>query len=193
MSDRNSIIHLPHKSLRKQSADVSFPLTNEMQRLIQDMKSATLDWEQHRDHEVGVALAAVQINKLHRVVVVRHEFDDKKNQKFDVFINPSISRYDGEPEEDFEGCLSIKNVYGKVPRYPKVKIKAMDENGVAIKKVVKGFLARVFQHEIDHTNGITYADRIGKNGTFYFIDGEGTMTELTSDEHKKLMTDLEIS
>lgn len=66
------------------------------------MSEALLDWEDHRDHEVGVALAAVQINELKKVVIVRNDFDNKEDRTFMVLINPVITKYEGKVVEDFE-------------------------------------------------------------------------------------------
>jgi peptide deformylase len=188
--NRTHIITLPHADLRKRSKKVSV-ITEEIKQLIADMKSATLDWEDHRDHEVGVALAAVQIDKLWRVVVVRNDFDNKKDREFAVFINPTIAKYYGDVEEDFEGCLSIKDIYGKVPRYTKVKVDAMNEEGQSFRITTEGFLARVFQHEIDHTNGIVYIDHIKDNPeAFYKLDKSGKLTPLDYESHIKHNADL---
>jgi peptide deformylase len=183
--NRNNIIALPHADLRVKSKKVAV-ITDEILQLIADMKSATLDWEDHRKHEVGVALAAVQIDQLWRVVVVRNDFDDKHNREFSVFINPTIAKYYGRVEEDFEGCLSIKDIYGKVPRYTKVKIDAMNEDGQMFRINAEGFLARVFQHEIDHTNGIVYIDHIKDNiDAFYKLGDDGKLEALDYDTHIK--------
>ncbi|MCA9348294.1 peptide deformylase [Candidatus Saccharibacteria bacterium] len=161
-ANKNNIITLPHKSLRTKSQKVGI-ITDEIKNLILDMESATLDWEDSREHEVGVALAAVQINKLYRVVVVRNNFDDKNDRTFITLINPTITKYEGTVEEDFEGCLSIKDTYGKVPRHNKVRVKALNSEGKEIRVTAEGFLARVLQHEIDHTNGIVFIDHIKDN------------------------------
>lgn len=176
--DRHSIITLPNPHLRQRSQKVGI-ITEEIKKLIADMKAATLDWEDNRDHEVGVALAAVQIDSLLRVVVVRNDFDDKKNREFTVFINPVIAKYEGDVIEDFEGCLSVKDIYGKVPRYSKVKVDAISEDGRKFRVTAEGFLARVFQHEIDHTNGIVFIDHIKeKPSAFYKLDGNGKLQPL---------------
>lgn len=172
------IITLPHKSLRKRSARVGF-ISDETKALAEEMKAATLDWEDKRAHEVGVALAAVQINVMSRVVVVRNNFEDKKDREFQIFINPEITKYEGKLEEDFEGCLSIKDVYGKVPRYSKVKVKAMGPDGRVVRVTAEGFLARVFQHEIDHTNGKVFIDHIKDSPeAFYTLTSEGNLEKL---------------
>ena len=99
--DKSNIISLPHNSLRQKSKRIHV-ITDEVKKLIQDMENATVDWENSREHEVGVALAAVQIDKLYRVVIIRDDFNDKKNKSFQAFINPEIVKYEGEIEEDFE-------------------------------------------------------------------------------------------
>jgi len=186
--DRTHIICLPNESLRRRSIKIKI-ITDEIHQIIADMKSATLDWESSRDHEVGVALAAVQIDSLHRIVVIRDNFDDKSDHEFRVFINPEIVKYEGEIEEDFEGCLSVVDVYGKVPRYTKVRVKALDEDGREIRVRAEGFLARVFQHEVDHTNGKLFVDLIRENPeAFYRLDSKGKITEITDDEKQDIFS-----
>ncbi len=150
------------------------------------MKAATLDWEDSRDHEVGVALAAVQVDKLLRIIVVRNDFDNKKNREFTVFINPSIAKFEGKIEEDFEGCLSVSDIYGKVPRYDRVKVDAVSEDGRKFRVTAEGFLARVFQHEIDHTNGIVFIDHIrDKPEAFYRLGEDGKLGPLDYEKEVK--------
>lgn len=176
--NKDDIITLPNEHLRQRSKKVGI-ITNEIKQLIADMEAATLDWEDSRAHEVGVALAAVQIDSLLRVVVVRNDFDDKENRSFQTFINPEITKFEGKPEEDFEGCLSVKDIYGKVARYPKVRVKALDSDGQPIRLTAEGFLARVFQHEIDHTNGIVFIDHIkDKPESFFRLDNDGHLEPL---------------
>ena len=93
------------------------------------MIAATLDWEETRPNEVAVALAAIQIDKPVRVVIIREDFDDKSNKNFVVLINPEIVKYEGDIVYDQEGCLSVKDVYGNVPRYSKVRVRAIDIRG----------------------------------------------------------------
>lgn len=143
------------------------------------MKSATLDWEASRKHEVSVALAAVQIDVLLRIVVLREDFRDRDNHNFHVLINPEITKYEGEIKEDYEGCLSIKDVYGKIPRHTKVRIKAKDEDGKPVNMKVEGFAARIMQHEIDHTKGKVIIDHIKDNPeAFYRLEDNGELTQL---------------
>ena len=185
MSTKDAIITLPNQHLRQRSQKVHF-ITPEITQLIEDMQAATIDWENSRKHEVGVALAAVQIDHLHRVVVVRNNFDDKTDHSFTVFINPVITKYEGDIALDSEGCLSIKNIYGKVPRHTKVRVKALGLNGKEFTVKADGFLARIFQHEIDHTNGIVFIDHIRDDHTaFYQLGDSGDLVPLDYDKEIK--------
>ena len=187
---KDNIITLPSHHLRQRSKKVGM-ISADIKQLITDMESATLDWEDSRAHEVGVALAAVQIDTLLRVVVVRNNFDDKSDRTFQVFINPEITKYEGKQVEDFEGCLSVKDIYGRVKRYEKVRIKALDENGRPIKLTADGFLARVFQHEIDHTNGIVFIDHIKDDASAFFrLDDKGHLEPLDYESEVINRTDL---
>lgn len=155
-----NIITLPNDHLRQRSKRVT-QIDEDTIQLVQEMIDATLDWEAHRPNEVAVALAAIQIDKPVRVVIVREDFDDKDNQNFVVLINPEIVKYEGKIELDDEGCLSVKDVYGKVPRWTKVRVRAIDIKGRQVHfKSTSPFMARVLQHEIDHTNGIMFVDHI---------------------------------
>jgi peptide deformylase len=182
---KEDIITLPNPHLRQRSKKVGL-ITDQIKQLIADMQAATLDWEASREHEVGVALAAVQIDQLYRVVVVRNNFDDREDHTFQVFINPEITKHEGALIEDFEGCLSIKNVYGKVPRYQKVKVKALDIGGKEFRVTVEGFLARIFQHEVDHTKGTVFIDHIKDNADAFFqLNKDGKLKKLDYDKDIK--------
>jgi peptide deformylase len=176
--DKNSIITLPNSHLRQRSKRVGF-ITDEIKEYIDGMKRATLDWEAQRKHEVGVALAAIQVDIPLKIVIIRNNFDDKNDTSFATFINPVIVKHEGRIEEDFEGCLSIPDVYGKVPRYSKVKVRALDTNGKEFRVTAEGFLARVLQHEIDHTNGTMFIDHIKDNPeAFYELKESGHLKQL---------------
>lgn len=173
---RKNIITLPDPRLREKSAKIR-EITPEIRETIEMMKDAAMDWEASRPHEVAVALAAVQVARMDRVIIIREDFDDKDNHNFVVLINPEIVKYEGRLEIDDEGCLSVKDIYGKVPRWSKVRIKALDESGREIRfKSPNPFLARVLQHEIDHTNGICFVDHIAHDeGAFSLLNSEGDL------------------
>ena len=182
---KDDIITLPNPHLREKSKKVGI-ITPEIKQLIADMKAATTSWDASREHEVGVALAAVQVDQLYKIVVVRNNFEDKNDQTFTAFINPEITKRDGELIEDYEGCLSVPQVYGKVPRYKKVKVKALDENGKEFRVTAEDFLARIFQHEIDHTNGTVFIDHIKDSPKAFFrLQADGKLEPLDYDKDIK--------
>jgi len=182
---KESIITLPHKDLRQKSNRVHV-ITDDTVQLIQDMTSASLDWEDSRPHEISAALAAVQIDRLERVVIVRNDFEDKATRDFTALINPEIVKYEGDVVNDYEGCLSVSQVYGKVPRHTKVRVKALDLEGNEVRFKAEGFLARVIQHEIDHTNGIVFIDHIkDQTDAFYRLDEKGELQPLDYNENVK--------
>lgn len=186
MADRHSIITLPHPSLRTKSERIHV-ITDETRALIEEMRAATLDWEDSRPHEIAVALAAVQINRLERIVIVRGNFDDKDDRTFIVLINPEIVKGEGTPTVlQPEGCLSVKDLYGNVPRYPKVRVKALDENGQEVRIKAEGFLSMLLQHEIDHTNGICFVDHIkDDHDAFFVLTENGDLKPVTYDYVEK--------
>lgn len=185
MTGRNDIITLPHPSLRKRSRRIHV-LTDETKQLLSDMRSAALDWEDSRPHEIAVALAAVQINRLERAVIVRADFDHKANREFIALINPEVVKTEGEIMTDHEGCLSVSDLYGAVPRPNKIRIKALDETGHEVRIKAEGFLARILLHEIDHTNGICFVDHI-KDDTdaFFRLTTKGQLEPVSHDYAKK--------
>jgi peptide deformylase len=175
------IITIPHPLLRERSKRVGH-VDAEVEQLAADMIGVTLDWEASREHEFGAALAAIQVAKPYRIIVIRNDFDDKDNKSFSVFINPEIVKAEGEPTEELEGCLSVKDIYGSVARYPKVKIKALNLEGKPVRVTATDFLARVFQHEIDHTNGIVFVDRITNPRDLFRLQPNGKFTPIAPTE-----------
>jgi peptide deformylase len=182
---QQSLITLPNPHLRQASKKVGY-IDDAVRELAQKMQDVTLDWEADREHEVGVALAAIQIDAALRLIVVRNDFDNKNDRSFRTFINPIITKYEGELVEDFEGCLSVKDLYGKVARHSKVRIKALDLTGKEVRFSAEGFLARVFQHEIDHTNGKVFIDHIKDSpNAFYALSEDGNLQQLDYDKDVK--------
>lgn len=180
--NRNNIITLPHTSLRKASKRIQI-IDDDTLDIIKNMQSATLDWEKHRDHELGVALAAVQINELVRAIIVRQDPENKEDSTFTTLINPQIIRKSKETTLDYEGCLSIPDIYGMVPRSDSIKIKALDEDGHEIRISAKGFMARVLQHEIDHLHGKLFIDHIKNDREAFFnLNKAGDLVPLDYDK-----------
>jgi peptide deformylase len=182
---KDDIITLPNPHLREKSVRVQ-EITEATLALVEDMTAAAVDWENSRPHEISAALAAVQLDRLDRVVIVRSDFDDKKDKHFTALINPEIVKYEGDIITDYEGCLSVRDVYGKVPRHNKIRVKAIDIEGNEVRFKAEGFLARVIQHEIDHTQGIVFIDHIkDQENAFYTLDQKGELQPLDYNEHVK--------
>lgn len=179
---KESIIALPNPTLRQKSTKVSL-VTPKIQKLINDMVSTALDWEDSRPHEISAAMSAVQIDRPERVVIVRSDFEDKNVRDFVALINPKIVKFEGDIETDYEGCLSVPDIYGKVPRHSKIRVKATDINGNEVRFKADGFLARIIQHEIDHINGIVFIDHIKDiKDAFYKLDEKGDLQPLDYDK-----------
>lgn len=182
---KEQIISLPNPKLRQKSAKV-VEITPEIKQIIDNMTEVALEWEDSRPHEISAAIAAPQINHLQRIIIVRSDLEDKSVRDFTALINPEIIKYEGEITKDFEGCLSVPGVYGKVPRYSKIRVKALDIDGHEVRFKVDGFLGRVIQHEIDHINGIVFIDHIKDDkDAFYKLDEDGELQPLDYDKYVK--------
>jgi len=109
----------------------------------------------------GAGLAAPQVGVLERVIVIQlpENEEDPQSGKLFALCNPQIVRADGEEEGD-EGCLCLPGYVGGVKRATSVTVKAQDRRGRKVRIKAEGFLARVFQHEVDHLDGILYIDRV---------------------------------
>lgn len=187
---KDSIITLPNQHLRQSSKKVT-QITPEVKKIVADMKSAVKDWDASRPHEVTVALAAVQIDELWRIVIVRDDFDHKSKASYSVLINPEITKREGAIVSDYEGCLSIKYLYGMVPRHSKVRLKALDVEGKEFRIKADGFLARVLQHEVDHLHGKLFIDHIkNKKQAFYKLNDKGELKQLDYEKDVKNNKDL---
>ena len=181
MMTRADIITLPDQRLRQKSERIHV-VSDTTRQLIEGMQMATLDWEEHRPHELGVALAAVQVGKMQRVVIIRNNFEHKDDRTFIALINPEIIKLEGEIAYDHEGCLSVPDVYGLVPRHTKVRVKGLDETGHEIRMRAEGFLARVLQHEIDHTHGRLFIDHIKDQDVFFKLGADGKLIKISHDK-----------
>ncbi len=127
--------------------------------IIQDMKDAM---NQQKD---GVAIAAPQIGVNMRIFVISGTLLKQADKKYKgdgsdlVFINPEITKSSKEKKEVEEGCLSVRWLYGKVKRSVRVTMKAYNDKGDKIERGASGLLAQIFQHEVDHLNGILFTDK----------------------------------
>lgn len=112
----------------------------------------------------GVGLAAPQVHAPLRVAVIEiasnPRYPEAPSHPLTVLINPKILSLSTEMEEEFEGCLSLPDLRGRLPRAVKIVIEAADEKGETRKITAAGFLARAIQHEIDHLDGKVFLDRM---------------------------------
>lgn len=152
------IVTIPHPALRKVSKDVDVHnITNaKFQQLLSDMSSAMAT----RDDGVGLSAPQIAVNE--RVFVVSGKIWKKEGKPApmdEYFINPVITKKSRKLVIAEEGCLSIPNIYGLVKRHATVSIDYIDALGKPATKKAIGLLARIFQHEIDHLDGILFTDK----------------------------------
>jgi peptide deformylase len=148
------IVAIPDPILRRKAHKVT-TFDRDLQTLIDDMIETMRV-------APGVGLAAPQVDVSLRVIVVEYGDEDEEHpspKKLYALVNPEISSHSAETVTGVEGCLSIPNLEGEVERYEKVVVKALDRHGHAVKIRADGWLARIFQHEIDHLDGVLYTDR----------------------------------
>ena len=157
-----TIVSLPEPVLRRKARPVtSFggPLQVLIDDMVETMRQAP-----------GVGLAAPQVNVSERVIVVEYAEEEEndtgevieKPSKLYVMINPEIVKESEETELGVEGCLSIPGIVGEVERATSIQIKGLNRHGRPTKLKAEGWLARIFQHEIDHLNGVLFPDRATK-------------------------------
>lgn len=180
-----NIIKLPNPHLRQKSTKVN-EITPEIIELVESMTQLALEWEDSRPHEISAAMAAAQVDRPESLIIVRSNLEDKSVREFTALINPQITKFEGGTSKDFEGCLSVPDVYGKVTRHNKIRVKALDIDGNEVRFKARDFLARVIQHEIDHTNGIVFIDHIKDDqNAFFELDEKGDLQPLNYDEKIK--------
>jgi peptide deformylase len=151
------IVTLPDPILRRKSKTVT-RFDTELQTLIDDMIETMRA-------APGVGLAAPQVGIPERVIVVEYEENEEEEnapKKLYVMVNPEIKVSSEDTEVGIEGCLSVPGWQGEVERSLAVTVKGQTRRGQPIKVKAKGWLARIFQHEIDHINGIVFTDRATK-------------------------------
>ena len=153
------VARLGHPVLRQTAApipvkDIRSP---EIQRLVDDMVETMREYN-------GAGLAANQVHTLKQVCVIEvngnPRYPEAPAIPLTVLINPVVTPVTAEVEDGWEGCLSVPDMRGMVPRYTGVRLEAYDRAGGKIDVVAKEFFARVIQHETDHLNGIVYVDRM---------------------------------
>ncbi len=155
------IVNLPDPILRRKAKPVT-KFDKDLQTLIDNMIETMRE-------APGVGLAAPQINISQQLAVIEYaegEDEEEENEdappipkKLYVIINPEIIKASEEKVMGIEGCLSIPGLHGEVERHEAIQIKALNRHGSPVKLKVDGWMARIFQHEIDHLNGVLFTDR----------------------------------
>ncbi|MBN2048487.1 MAG: peptide deformylase [Anaerolineaceae bacterium] len=153
------IVKVPNPVLRVKARPVK-EVTDETRQLLDDMVETLRD-------APGVGLAAPQVGISSRIIVIEFgdEEDEEAPKKLYTLINPEIVRKSRETELGIEGCLSIPGLVGEVERFTRITVKALNRFGDPVKIKASGWLARIFQHEIDHLEGVLFTDlavRIGQ-------------------------------
>lgn len=162
------VTRLGHPVLREVTANVPLEeLRNPaMQKLIDDMIVTMKEYD-------GVGLAADQVHESLQVAVLEvaenPRYPNKPKVPLTVLVNPRITPLSEETEDDWEGCLSIPDLRGRVPRYKSIRVQAFDRHGKELDFVANDFHARVIQHEYDHLNGKVYLDRMRDLSTLTFL------------------------
>lgn len=133
----------------------------ELRGLVDDMVDTMADY-------VGVGLAAPQVHYGLRLFVIQPDPGDEATLR--VAINPEVTPLGEETEEGWEGCLSIPDIHGMVPRHTRVRLDALDAQGRKYSEELEGFAARVAQHEYDHLDGKLFLDRMINFSTLAFGD-----------------------
>jgi len=135
-----------------------------MQKLIDDMMDTMAEYH-------GVGLAAPQVHEGVRLFVASLDMERGEEPSPPIaLINPEITAVGNDVREDWEGCLSIPDIRGKVPRHYEIKVKALDRDGERVELRARGFSARVIQHETDHLDGVLFFDRMRGFDTLTFLD-----------------------
>lgn len=156
------VVIAPDPKLRVQTK----PVKKITPSLLQTLKEMIKLTKTFKDPE-GVGLASTQVGLDGSFFVAKDE------KKFISVINPKIIKTGKATKTYFEGCLSIPNMWGKVTRYVTVKVSYQDETGKVITQSLRGLLAHIFQHEIDHINGKLFSDRVlEQGGKFYKFTGK---------------------
>ncbi|MBR6134844.1 peptide deformylase [Candidatus Saccharibacteria bacterium] len=185
MSKKKEVIVTPDPRLRQKSTKVKAG-DPEVKKIAEEMIQSCIDWENEHEFELSAAMAAPQLGYNKRIIVVREDMNNKDNATFIPLLNPEVIKTEGKIVKDYEGCLSVPTIYGKVPRPTKARIKAQLETGEEVRIKASDFLARTLLHEIDHLNGILFIDHIkDEKDAFYKLNDKGDLEPLDYDEYIK--------
>ncbi len=162
------VARLGHPILRIQAKPLSKSDFKDcdIQRLIDDMVETMQDYH-------GVGLAAPQVHTPRRIVVIEGQPASEDGTRpaipLTVLANPALTPLSETTVEDWEGCLSIPDLRGRVPRWAAVAVQALDRNGRPVAFEARDFFARVIQHEVDHLDGVVFLDRMKDLSNLAFL------------------------
>lgn len=173
----DDVVREGHPSLRETANEIPVPPSDEDRLFLNDMLTFLKNSQDEEiankyDLRPGVGLAAPQLGINKRMVAIH--FEDLKGKLYSYgLVNPKIISHSIEKAylTSGEGCLSVdRNVEGYVPRYARITVKAIGLDGTELKLRLRDYAAIVFQHEIDHLNGVMFYDHINKENPFTVID-----------------------
>ena len=162
------VARLGHPVLREVAHPVPIEMIRsaDVQRFIDDMVETMREYS-------GAGLAANQVHTPVQIAVIEvtanPRYPDAPQIPLTVLVNPVVTPVTEEMEEGWEGCLSVPDMRGRVPRYTAVRLECLDREGGRVDLVAKDFFARVIQHETDHLNGIVYVDRMQDLSSLSFL------------------------
>jgi len=144
------IVYTPDEVLRRKAHKIT-TFDKKLQQLIDDMIDTLHD-------APGVGLAAPQVGVSEQLIIVEYSENDEDRPKLYAIVNPEIVKPSDDMEMGIEACLSIPGVAGEVERHTAITVKGLNRYGKPVKYKVSGWLARIFQHEIDHLDGVLFTD-----------------------------------
>jgi peptide deformylase len=156
-SNKHDIAQLGNAVLRQRAFEVENILSDECQQLISKMMHAVSE-------AGGVGIAAPQIHHSVRIFIMcskpNTRYPDAPLMPPTAIINPEILHFSYDKEKAWEGCLSVPSMRGLVPRHSQITVRYFDQEGNEQQQELTGFIARIFQHELDHLNGLTFIDQL---------------------------------
>jgi peptide deformylase len=168
------IAELGHPVLRQRASEVENLNDAELQTFIDDLIETCVD-------SSGVGIAAPQVYRSDRVFIIYSRPNTRYPNASEMgpmaLINPEITSFSEEKVKDWEGCLSIPGIRGLVPRHKAISVKYRTPGGEVVENELSDFTARIFQHELDHLDGIVFLDRIESNQEL-----------VTEKEYQRIMT-----
>lgn len=157
---------------------------HQVNRFDGDLATLVQDMAETMRYSNGVGLAAPQVGITARVIVVETPLDEDEpgSGRLYAVINPEVARASQEMLDGLEGCLSIPGYVGEVTRHAAITVRGQDLKGRKIRIKAQGFVARVFQHEIDHLHGVLYIDKLTAPDRLWRVeDGEEEEAEVQND------------